>query len=317
MTQPKEGPIPFRTLAAGHRTPLLADCYGPEAAHYWSQAELDALTFAMAAQRPLLIRGEPGSGKSQVARAAAVELKSTVPIVAAIHPKYEATDLLYTFDTMWRLADSQVRDDAGRSILDSTNVRYVKQGPIWGAFRTSTPSARRVLLIDEIDKADSDLPNSLLHVLGARRFDVPMLGGKTISADDGAWPLILITTNEDRELPAAFVRRCGVLNLNPPDDKRLLTDWMRERARAHRQFSVVTDTAMAEAIDRVLQDREAAVREGFPPVGLAELIDLLHALVSLTKDDVNPAQTQLDWIGKLRAYALVKYQSQSGPGLAG
>lgn len=279
----------------------------PAAGHHWSDPEKNALIFAFAARRPLLVRGEAGSGKSQIARAAAHYLKSGEPLVEVIHPRFEALDLLYRVDVVERLADAQTNR------LDRSNHKYVKPGCLWQALhRTNEPDTIPVLLIDEIDKADADLPNALLDVLGNRSFDVPPLGNLTVSARARHWPLIIITTNEERELPPAFIRRCAVLNLNPPKEDVDFKQWLIERGSVHKQLKI-TPAARETAAEQVLDDRKASEREGYPKVGLAEYIDLLTALHELTQaisDKETRRNSQLDWLKQLSAYALVKHAEQ-------
>lgn len=299
---------PFIDLTAKTTTPLVQGDRFPDAGHYWEKSEIDALIFAFAARRPLLVRGEAGSGKSQIARAAAVHLKSGEPLVEVIHPRFEALDLLYRVDVVERLADAQIQE------LDKTNRKYVKRGKLWQAVdrMNENQSNIPVLLIDEIDKADADLPNALLEVLGNRSFDVPPLGNRTIHAPDHRWPLIIITTNEERELPPAFIRRCAVLNLNPPKDDSKFKGWLIERGKVHEHLKICDD-ARHTAAEQVLEDRKAAEASGYPKVGLAEYIDLLTALHELTQsitDDEARRQKQLDWLDQLSAYALVKHAEQ-------
>ena len=99
---------PFIGLTAKTTTTLEQGDRFPAAGHYWEQSEIDALIFALAARRPLLVRGEAGSGKSQIARAAASHLNSSEPLVEVIHPRFEALDLLYRVDVVERLADAQI-----------------------------------------------------------------------------------------------------------------------------------------------------------------------------------------------------------------
>lgn len=308
---------PFLDLEAGRKDSLEANDRLSKAGHLWSQPEIDALILAWAAQRPLLVRGEAGSGKSQIARAAAKILGFGAPLIEVIHPRLEALDLLYRVDWVERLADAQV---PGR--LDPTNTRYVKHGPLWQAMEPETPAAGNdhappVLLIDEIDKADVDVPNALLDVLGNRSFTVPHIQRPPVRAKDGWHPLIIITTNEERELPPAFVRRCVVLNLDPPKnpenprDSTPFVKWLIERGRVHSHLEIA-DEARQLAAGQVWDDREAAVIHGYPPVGLAEYIDLLTALHDLTKQlplSERSAQ-QVEWIRRLSPYALVKNAEQ-------
>jgi MoxR-like ATPase len=300
---------PFVNIRANDVTELPANGRFAAAGHLWSQPEIDALILAHAARRPLLVRGEPGSGKSQIARAAAVKMGDAPLLVEVIHPRFEALDLLYRLDAVERLADAQIPGQ-----LDRSNEKYVKRGRLWEAFKLMGKSnAMPVLLIDEIDKADADVPNALLDVLGNRSFDVPPLG-QTVKAEGGGLPLIIITTNEERELPAAFVRRCAVLNVNPPkEDKEepLFVEWLVERGRVHGHLEI-SEEARRQAAQQVLADRKAAIEEGYPKVGLAEYIDLLTALYELTQGSPKKqrAVEQIEWLTRLSAYALIKNAEQ-------
>ena len=299
---------PFIDLIPETKVTLAQSNRFPAAGHLWSKPEIDALIFAFAARRPLLVRGEAGSGKSQIARAAAQHLKTTEPLVEVIHPRFEALDLLYRVDVVERLADAQIQD------LDKTNERYVKRGRLWDALDqiNNDPGRIPVLLIDEIDKADADLPNALLDVLGNRSFDVPPLNNRTIHAPDQRWPLIIITTNEERELPPAFIRRCAVLNLNPPKDDKPFIEWLIQRGKVHNHL-IIDEAARQTAAEQVLEDRKAAEQAGYPKVGLAEYIDLLTALHELTKTRSGkaPHKSQLDWLNQISPYALVKHAEQN------
>ena len=125
-------------------------------------------------------------------------------------------------------------------------------------------------------------------------------------------PLVVITTNEERELPAAFVRRCVVLNLNPPREEAALKRWLMERAAAHERLDVVDSAVRETAARQVLADRVAADKAGYPKVGLAEYIDLLIALAELTEglDGAARVEKQRDWLEQLSAYVLVKNARQ-------
>ena len=299
---------PFVEIEPGTELALPATDRFSEAGHLWRQHEIDALIAAWAARRPLLVRGEAGSGKSQIARAASVTLGTPEPLVEVIHPRFEALDLLYQVDVVARLSDAQIPDR-----LDPTNARYVKRGKLWEAIdRLNEDDVTPVLLIDEIDKADADVPNALLDVLGNRSFSVPPLDNRTVSAQDKRLPLVIVTTNEERELPAAFVRRCMVLNLNPPDERSRFIDWLMERGRVHRHLAIAED-ARAAAAEQVYQDRQVAVAASYAPVGLAEYIDLLTVLQDLTRHEPEAKRVarQVEWLQRLGAYALVKHAGQS------
>lgn len=294
----------FTQNLAGRTVKLLGCDRFETSDHRWSQPELDALALAHAARRPLLVRGEPGSGKSQLARAAAALMKAPAPLVQVIHPRFEPRDLLYRYDTIRRLADA----NASGGILDEE--KYVKPGVFWRAWEAASHGPV-VVLVDEIDKGDADVPNSLLEVLGQRSFkvdEVPEM--HTPSLLPGAMPLIVITTNEERELPAAFVRRCVVLNLNPPVDDKGLLAWLKVRVEAHDGIVGRLDAEVVEhALLQVLADRRDGQRLGYPKVGLAEALDLLTALAEITQayPEAERVQQQKAWLKRISAYALVKH----------
>jgi MoxR-like ATPase len=344
----KKLPAPYAEFieATAQATHLPAEARFNEAWHCWSDAERRAVIQAWASERPLLVRGEAGSGKSQLARALAALLG--VPLeMEVIHPRFEATDLKYREDPVRRLAQAQV---LGALRPASTGpeqqqawieaqldpAKFVSQGAIWRAFAADPPAddhrqprhihwPRAVLLIDEVDKADADVPHALLDVLGNRSFNVPATGG--VVSCDAHWPLIVITTNEDRELPQPFVRRCAVLNLKPPsqdtDEGRPFVDWLVERARVHRGLAVLDtgddagsqssagrDTPpnpLRAAALQTLADRRTAAANGLPTVGLAEYLDLLYSLRRLSGGDSARAMSLLD---ELSAFALVKQREQ-------
>ena len=302
---------PFVALQPDSELGLPESEHFSAAGHWWSQPEIDALILAYAARRPLLVRGEAGSGKSQIARCAARVLGDSPLLVEVIHPRFEALDLLYRVDAVERLADAELKR------FDESNEKYVKHGRLWQAMELARAGAPLpVLLIDEIDKADADVPNALLDVLGNRSFQVPPLAHFEVRAAGGRLPLIILTTNEERELPAAFVRRCVVLNVNPPAHEtpqgdEAFIDWLATRGRMHRQLAIAEE-ARRLAARQVLADRKVAIGLGYPKVGLAEYIDLLSALHELTQATPEEARTdeQIHWLQRLAAYALVKNADQ-------
>jgi MoxR-like ATPase len=301
-----------------HGTTITLDAgkhFRQRSCHRWDVRELDALALAYAARRPLLVRGEPGSGKSQLARAAAALLGAGEPLLQVIDPRFEPRDLLYRYDTILRLADANTRVDikdgeGGSGIVDET--RYVSHGVLWEAFQEAADGKPVVVLVDEIDKGDADVPNSLLEVLGQHSFtvrEVPIMEPPMLPQD--AWPMVLITTNEERELPAAFIRRCVVLNLNPPPDDKEFLVWLRARVDAHEDVvKRLHSTVVDQALKQVLEDRNDAHRFGYPKAGLAEALDLLTALAEITGNQAAPEQhkeQQLLWLNRISAYALVKH----------
>jgi MoxR-like ATPase len=310
----------------------------PTQVHVFSAAEINALDTALAAKRALLVRGEPGTGKTQLARAAAVALER--PFVSfTVDSRTEARDLLWHLDAVRRLAEAQVYgalvghratattaqssgatspDDVETAALDILRgkldiARFVQPRALWwglnwrGAAAQATmaesetpvqyhnqdPANGVVVLIDEIDKGDSDVPNGLLEALGSGEFGIPGRH-EPIRPDSGTVPpLVIITTNEERILPDAFVRRCAVLTIQlpPEDDAPALIAYLVERGRAHfttfgANRSPDAKDPLEEAARLVVKDRADARRNGWRPLpGQAEFIDLLRAVFDLASGD--------------------------------
>jgi len=166
-------------------------------ANYIASAELqDIVNVAYDLQRPLLIRGEPGTGKTLLAQSVATAL--SLPLYTwHVKSTSKAQEGLYTYDTVQRLNDSRFGDGNVADIK-----RYIKLGPLGQAFHKDE---RSLVLIDEVDKADIEFPNDLLHELDAMSFFIPETG-ETIAAKQR--PVIIITSNAEKELPDAFLRRC-------------------------------------------------------------------------------------------------------------
>lgn len=273
--------------------------------HRFQRDDIDAVNSALAARRPLLLRGEPGVGKTQLAVAAAVALGYGY-VHSVVDSNTEARELRWTEDLVDRLSDAQraahVEHSGAKSYLD-----YVEPGPLWWAFSWSdavTQSARRnsvdpadapipsqpdkrchpskgiVFLIDEIDKAEPELPNSLLEALGSREFGVKERSDP-VRADN--WPLVIVTTNESRILPEAFLRRCLVHEMELPDLEHL-EDFFVERGRQH--MPDAADTLVREIARQTVADRRKARELGLSPKpGQAEFLDFLRAAVELDADE--------------------------------
>jgi MoxR-like ATPase len=287
----------------------------PQASHVWSQPELDALAAAAFSGRPLLIKGEPGVGKSQIARAAAALLQWDF-LYDVITPRFDPQDLKWRDNTLARLADATRGD---RDVPDS---KYITAGALWRALDpASAPRADPadvaqakpgcVLLLDEIDKADSDLPNSLLEVLGNRGFKNPW--GLPVPANPDAPPkplLIVITSNDEREMPTAFMRRCVVFEIKAPDERNDpvgFKRWLRERGQA--QFPDIGRAVLDGAATQVQADRADTVPGQGARPGLAEYLDLLRALHQIAPGD---AKLQKAWLKRISPFVLLKQgQDQS------
>lgn len=324
-------PIRLGPYGAGDVIELDSPPGAPRQVHVLSEPEILAVLTAMAAGRALLVRGEPGTGKSQLAKAAAAALRRPfVPF--AVDSRAEARDLLWRFDAVARLAEAQLRgatrqtpQDAATSVAadgDPLDVRrFIKPGPLWWAFdwESAVDQARLsngalhecasgadsangvVVLIDEIDKAEAEVPNGLLEVLGAASF-TPDGFDHPIAPIRGPLPLIIITTNEERTLPDAFLRRCLVLRLELPEDFDALVTHLMRAGEAH--FPAADEALLREAAEMLANDRATARRNNWRPFpGQAEYLDLVRAVLELAGNDET---ARADWLRRCARFALHK-----------
>ncbi|MFC0200755.1 AAA family ATPase [Paracoccus rhizosphaerae] len=168
-----------------------------------------AVNAAVTLERPLLVKGEPGTGKTELARQVAASLG--MPIIEwHVKSTTKAQQGLYEYDAVSRLRDSQLGDERVHDVAN-----YIRKGKLWQAFEA--PS-RTVLLIDEVDKADIEFPNDLLQELDRMEFHVYETG-QTVSATHR--PVVIITSNNEKELPDAFLRRCFFHYIRFPDAETL------------------------------------------------------------------------------------------------
>jgi len=215
-----------------------------------------AVNVAVALARPLLVRGEPGTGKTLLAEnlAAALEL----PLIRwHVKSTTKAKDGLYVYDTVQRLHDSRFGGDVGDI------AKYIKLGPLGEAL--SAPK-RVVLLIDEIDKADIEFPNDLLHELDAMRFRIDETGREVVAKER---PVVVITSNNEKELPDAFLRRCVFHYIQFPD-----RELMAEIVKVHHPD--ITDRVLDNALEMFFSLRSTPKLRKKPST--SELIDWILAL---------------------------------------
>lgn len=218
-----------------------------------------AVNAALALEKPLLLKGEPGTGKTRLAEELALSLN--VPLLQwQIKSTTKAQQGLYEYDAVSRLRDSQLGRDTVHDIS-----HYIRRGKLWQAFESEQ---RPVLLIDEIDKADIEFPNDLLHELDKMAFHVYETG-QTVQAVKR--PVVIITSNNEKELPDAFLRRCFFHYIRFPDEKTL-----RQIVDVH--FPAIQPRLLSVALSVFFGLREAPGLKKKPST--SELLDWLKLLLA-------------------------------------
>ena len=223
-----------------------------------------AVNAAILLERPLLIKGEPGTGKTVLAHEIAKGL-GTPLLEWNVKSTTKAQQGLYEYDAVARLRDSQLGEDR---VHDISN--YIRKGKLWDAF---TAKKRPILLIDEIDKADIEFPNDLLHELDKMQFHVYETG-ETITAKQR--PIIIITSNNEKDLPDAFLRRCFFHYIQFPD-----ADTMTEIVNVH--FPDLKPRLLTAALKRFYDVRATPGLKKKPST--SELLDWLKLLLV---EDIDP-----------------------------
>ena len=223
-----------------------------------------AVNAAVALERPLLIKGEPGTGKTVLAYEIAKAMNAPL-ITWHIKSTTKAHNGLYEYDAVSRLRDSQLGEARVHEVRN-----YLKPGKLWEAF---TAPNRPVLLIDEIDKADIEFPNDLLQELDRMEFYVQETG-ETIRAE--VRPVVVITSNNEKELPDAFLRRCFFHYIRFPD-----TETMKAIVDVH--FPGIKPRLVSEALKTFYEIRDTPGLKKKPST--SELLDWLKLLLV---DDIDP-----------------------------
>ncbi|MDM7980495.1 MAG: MoxR family ATPase [Rhizobium sp.] len=224
-----------------------------------------AVNAAIRLERPLLVKGEPGTGKTELARQVAAALGLDI-LEWNVKSTTKAQQGLYEYDAVSRLRDSQLGDERVNDVKN-----YIRKGKLWQAFATDT---KCVLLIDEIDKADIEFPNDLLQELDRMEFHVYETG-ETVSAK--IRPIVIITSNNEKELPDAFLRRCFFHYIRFPDAETL------ERiVEVH--YPGIKKTLLRNALTQFYEIRETPGLKKKPST--SEALDWIRLLVA---EDVDPA----------------------------
>ncbi|MEX1662405.1 AAA family ATPase [Thioclava sp. 15-R06ZXC-3] len=238
-----------------------------------------AVNAAVALQRPLLVKGEPGTGKTELARQVAASLGMEM-IEWNIKSTTKAQQGLYEYDAVSRLRDSQLGPGlGGERVSDVKN--YIRKGKLWQAFEADR---RVVLLIDEVDKADIEFPNDLLQELDKMEFHVYETG-ETIRAAHR--PVVIITSNNEKELPDAFLRRCFFHYIRFPDPQV-----MRQIVAVH--FPEIKERLLAKALTQFYEIRETPGLKKKPST--SEVLDWLKLLLA---EDLDPEDLKRDGVNLL------------------
>ena len=229
-----------------------------------------AVNAAVLLERPLLIKGEPGTGKTELAKQVASALGLEL-IEWNIKSTTKAQQGLYEYDAVSRLRDSQLGDERVRDVGN-----YIRKGKLWTAFEADQ---KVVLLIDEIDKADIEFPNDLLQELDKMAFHVYETG-ETVAAKNR--PVVIITSNNEKELPDAFLRRCFFHYISFPDQ-----DTMRQIVKMH--YPDIKEQLLTTALTQFYEIREQQGLKKKPST--SEVLDWLKLLLA---EDLTPEDLKRD-----------------------
>ena len=229
-----------------------------------------AVNAAVTLERPLLVKGEPGTGKTELARQVAQALGLRM-IEWNIKSTTRAQQGLYEYDAVSRLRDSQLGEERVHDVAN-----YIKKGKLWQAFEAGE---KVVLLIDEIDKADIEFPNDLLQELDKMEFFVYETG-ETIRADNR--PIVIITSNNEKELPDAFLRRCFFHYIRFPDEET-----MRKIVDVHHPG--IKEALLTTALTQFYELRETSGLKKKPST--SEVLDWLKLLLA---EDLSPEDLKRD-----------------------
>jgi len=246
-----------------------------------SKTNADVVNLAIDLGRPLLVEGEPGCGKTQLAYSIAAELGLGEVVKISVKSGTKAQDLLWRTNALARLQDAQRQDERARHVYP-----YISLGLLGAVLHGGE---RRVVLIDEIDKADIDFPNDLLEVLDTFSFQIDDLPpdeeaasrrekgfGRTVQGDRRTPPVVVLTSNREKRLPEPFLRRCLYVRVSFPQTAEELREIVRRNTRE--SLPELVDSVLNAAVKAFLDVRHLAVGQTQKPPTTSELIDWVRIL---------------------------------------
>lgn len=265
-----------REALAQRKIPASLGSHKEAAQHFQPDPDLvDAVNVALAVGAPLLLTGEPGTGKTQVAFYLAWYFGLEDSLFSLyVRSTTTAEDLLYRFDAVAYL---HAANDPARHGQTVNKADFVEHGPLWKAYGTPGPS---IVLLDEIDKAPRDFPNDLLNVLDQHTFHVPETG-ETVKRGEGAPPIVVITSNSERRLPEPFLRRCIFHHIEFTED--LLRRAVEARVGDFPNLSLEVQEA---ALQRFLELRGRDLRKKPATAELLVWLTILSARGNVTAEDL-------------------------------
>ena len=300
-----EEPPATKPEPAELRLHLLAEANDP-AGYLPDPGLTDAVNVALMLRQPLLLTGEPGTGKSQLAASVAYQLGLDAPLVFETKSTTVARDLFYSFDNIGRFRAAQTpgASDAPRQFLtlNALGQAIVLANEPDGVHGVLPPGFihpgrhRSVVLIDEIDKAPRDFPNDILNEIEKLYFRIPEIGGVTVAADGAYRPVIIMTSNSEKSLPDAFLRRCIFYSVPFPDDERLERIVLsRLAARIPADAPLLRDSI---AFFSKLRSDESALRKR---PGTAELLNWIAAMLEFDCDPCADMRKQVPNVSRTLA----------------
>jgi MoxR-like ATPase len=286
----------------------------PEQYVPWDKDLIAAANVALALGKPLLLTGDPGVGKSEFSRWLAHKLDLGEREKFVVKSTSEATDLFYTYDTLGRFHDAQINITNQKPTVntnpiettDNRSLRYLKYQALGTAILNSlgreyalregycddiqsiniTPTPRRtVVLIDEIDKAPRDVPNDILEEIDKMTFSVKEIGSRPLQSDNKLRPVVVITSNSERDLPEPFLRRCIYYHIPFPEREEDLTSILL--SRLHHRSPGLNPQLLVD-VQKMLKFLRSDVISFMRKPGLAEILDWLY---ELTRDQKMRALT--------------------------